>query len=166
MLNTENDDTDYSTGAEFHVDFTANQFLTETFAVGRRGSHYRQVTGDGGSGAALGDFKPESLGIGPGFCWTPKFGGAKLVLQGKWLHDLEARPGCGHAGVRHLPTRPYTPRTNGKAERSLRTVMRECARAFQCPRSAPPRCPAGCTSTTCTGRTPSSPDNRQSADFP
>jgi hypothetical protein len=26
MLNTENDDTDYTTGAEFHVDFTANQF--------------------------------------------------------------------------------------------------------------------------------------------
>jgi len=34
MVNTENDDTNYTTGAEFHVDFTVNQFLTETFAIG------------------------------------------------------------------------------------------------------------------------------------
>jgi transposase InsO family protein len=35
--------------------------------------------------------------------------------------------------VRHLRTRPYTPRTNGKAERFLPTVLRECAyaRAFR-----------------------------------
>ena len=35
--------------------------------------------------------------------------------------------------MRHLRTKPYTPRTNGKAERFLQTVMRECAyaHAFQ-----------------------------------
>jgi transposase InsO family protein len=46
-------------------------------------------------------------------------------------HDF--RNACRSAGVRHLRTRPYTPRTNGKAERFLQTVMRECAyaRAFQ-----------------------------------
>jgi len=42
-------------------------------------------------------------------------------------HDF--RKACASAGVRHLRTRPYTPRTNGKAERSLQTVMRECAYA-------------------------------------
>jgi transposase InsO family protein len=43
------------------------------------------------------------------------------------------RNACTGAGVRHLRTRPYTPRTNGKAERFLQTVMRECAyaRAFR-----------------------------------
>ena len=43
------------------------------------------------------------------------------------------RNACARAGVRHLCTRPYTPRTNGKAERFLQTVMRECAyaRAFR-----------------------------------
>jgi hypothetical protein len=90
MLNTENDDTDYTTGAEFHIDFTANQFLSETFAIGLRSYYYRQVTGDSGRGAVLGDFKSESLGIGPGFFWTPKFAGGKLVVLGTWLHDLEA----------------------------------------------------------------------------
>ena len=90
MLNTENDDTDYTTGAEFHVDFTANQFLSETFAIGLRGYYYRQVTGDSGSGAVLGNFKSELLGLGPRFFWTPKFAGGKLVVLGTWLHDLEA----------------------------------------------------------------------------
>jgi transposase InsO family protein len=42
-------------------------------------------------------------------------------------HDFRAA--CTSAGVRHLRTRPYTPRTNGKAERFLQTVMRECAYA-------------------------------------
>ena len=34
---------------------------------------------------------------------------------------------CRHLGVRHVRTRPYTPRTNGKAERFIQTLMREWA---------------------------------------
>jgi transposase len=35
---------------------------------------------------------------------------------------------CGHsARLRHLRTRPYTPRTNGKAERFIQTLLREWA---------------------------------------
>jgi len=29
------------------------------------------------------------------------------------------------AGLRHVRTRPYTPRTNGKAERFIQTSLRE-----------------------------------------
>jgi transposase InsO family protein len=29
------------------------------------------------------------------------------------------------AGIRHKRTRPYTPRTNGKAERFIKTSLRE-----------------------------------------
>ena len=39
------------------------------------------------------------------------------------------RDACAKARIRHLRTRPYTPRTNGKAERFIQTVMRECAYA-------------------------------------
>jgi transposase InsO family protein len=42
-------------------------------------------------------------------------------------HDF--RDVCTNTGVRHLRTKPYTPRTNGKAERFLQTAMRECAYA-------------------------------------
>ncbi len=38
-------------------------------------------------------------------------------------------------GLRHLFTRPYTPRTNGKAERFIQTALREWAYAFDFPSS-------------------------------
>ena len=36
---------------------------------------------------------------------------------------------CAELGLRHLRTRPYTPRTNGKAERFIQTLLREWAYA-------------------------------------
>ncbi len=90
LANKRNDDTNYRTGAEFHLDFTANQFLFESLAIGVRGYFYRQVTGDSGSGAVLGDFKGEAVGVGPGFIWLPKFAEGKLVVQGKWMTDVHS----------------------------------------------------------------------------
>jgi transposase InsO family protein len=37
------------------------------------------------------------------------------------------RQACGSLGLRHLRTKPYTPRTNGKAERFIQTSLREWA---------------------------------------
>lgn len=39
------------------------------------------------------------------------------------------RTTCGALGIRHLRTRAYTPRTNGKAERFIQTLLREWAYA-------------------------------------
>jgi transposase InsO family protein len=46
-------------------------------------------------------------------------------------HDFRAA--CAQARLKHIRTRPYTPRTNGKAERFIRTSLREWAyaRAYQ-----------------------------------
>ncbi len=90
IVNTRNDATDYQTGTEFHLDFTANQFLSKTFALGVRGYYYSQFTGDSGSGARLGDFQGESFGLGPGFIWFPAYAEGKLAVLGKWIHDFDA----------------------------------------------------------------------------
>ena len=90
MLNTENEATDYRTGTEFHVDFTANQFLSQSFAIGLRGYWYQQLEGDSGAGARLGDFRSSALGLGLGFLWTPAAAGGRLNVTGKWMHDIEA----------------------------------------------------------------------------
>ena len=42
-------------------------------------------------------------------------------------HDFTAA--CAQLGLRHLYTKPYTPRTNGKAERFIQTALREWAYA-------------------------------------
>ena len=68
--------------------------------------------------------------------------------------------------IKHLRTRPYTPRTNGKAERFVRPA---CANGPTpgptAPlKNAPPNCPSGCTATTGTGHMPESVIKHPSAD--
>lgn len=45
------------------------------------------------------------------------------------------RQACQAAGIRHLRTKPYCPRTNGKAERLIQTLLREWAYRFRYERS-------------------------------
>jgi hypothetical protein len=90
IYNTENDDTDYQTGQEIHLDVVANQFLSETFALGVHGFYLKQITGDSGSGALLGDFKAEALGVGPAVMWGTQFGEQDVTFIAKWLTEIDA----------------------------------------------------------------------------
>jgi hypothetical protein len=89
IYNTENDDTNYQTGQEFHMDYMLNQFFSETFALGLHGFYYKQITGDSGSGAILGSFKGEAAGIGPAIMWTPQIKDKDVVISAKWIHEFD-----------------------------------------------------------------------------
>ncbi len=92
--NTENNDTNYKSGDEFHVDVVLNQFFSESFGVGVNGYYYRQLSGDTGRGARLGDFKGEASGIGPAVYYIRELGGREVYFSLKWVHDfnVERRP--------------------------------------------------------------------------
>ena len=62
---------------------------------------------------------------------------------------------CRRLGLKHLRTRPYTPRTNGKAERFIQTALREWAYAQAYPTSEQraEELPLGSTATTGIART-------------
>jgi transposase InsO family protein len=60
--------------------------------------------------------------------------------------------------IRHIFTRPYTPKANGKAERFIQTLLRELACALPTPlrKRAPPTCRDGLTGSTEQDHTPHS----------
>ena len=55
------------------------------------------------------------LAAGPGAVSSPDNGSAYRAT----IHSLA----CRTLGIKHLRTRPYRPRTNGKAERFIRTLL-------------------------------------------
>ncbi|UWQ93051.1 transporter [Rhodobacteraceae bacterium M382] len=91
MFNSENEDTNYRTGTEFHMDFMFNQFVSEELSVGLHGYAYKQLTGDSGAGALLGDFKGEAFGIGPAISWIPKSAGGNVAFSASWIHDVHSK---------------------------------------------------------------------------
>jgi hypothetical protein len=66
---------------------------------------------------------------------------ARKLLVALWRYVSRLfRKACRMLRLRHLRTRPYTPRTNGKAERFIQTLLREWAYALPC-RSSQRRSP-------------------------
>lgn len=52
-----------------------------------------------------------------------------MTDNGSCYKAFAFRDACKALGLRHIRTRPYTPRTNGKAERFIQTALREWAYA-------------------------------------
>jgi transposase InsO family protein len=67
-----------------------------------------------------------------------------MIDDGACYRAHAFRDACGDLGLRHIRTRPYTPKTNGKAERSIQTALREWAYAKPTPPpiTALPGCPS------------------------
>ena len=52
-----------------------------------------------------------------------------MTDNGPAYRSTDFKAACQQLGIRHLRTKPYTPRTNGKAERFIQTALREWAYA-------------------------------------
>jgi len=58
-----------------------------------------------------------------------------MTDNGSCYKSLAFRTACKALGLKHIRTRPYTPKTNGKAERFIQTSLREWAYAQAYPTS-------------------------------
>jgi hypothetical protein len=103
-INAENDDTDYRTGNELHVDYTLAQYLSEQLGFAIVGYYYEQVTDDEGDGYDLVDetfgaylgtsldgYRSKGAAVGPAVMWAPKVGDLTVNLIAKWLHEYYSR---------------------------------------------------------------------------
>ena len=52
-----------------------------------------------------------------------------MTDNGSCYRSFAFRNACRRLGLKHIRTRPYTPKTNGKAERFIQTCLREWAYA-------------------------------------
>jgi len=52
-----------------------------------------------------------------------------LTDNGSCYRSRRFKQLCQRLGIKHIRTKPYTPRTNGKAERFIQTALREWAYA-------------------------------------
>jgi len=58
-----------------------------------------------------------------------------MTDNGSCYKAFEFRDACRDLGLKHIRTTPYTPKTNGKAERFIQTALREWAYAQPYPTS-------------------------------
>jgi hypothetical protein len=91
-FNTKNNDTEYKSGIQAHIDGTLAQhfkLFSGVAGAGISGFWYQQLTADSGDGALFGDFKAKAYGIGPVISYVRKVGEKTIVAELKWLHDFD-----------------------------------------------------------------------------
>jgi hypothetical protein len=87
-----NTTTNYQSGDILHFDWAMGEHFGPggAWEAGVNGNIVQQVGSDTGSGAKLGPFKAESLGIGPGISYTTKVASTPSVFAVRWERDFDA----------------------------------------------------------------------------
>jgi hypothetical protein len=88
-FNRKNPATDYRTGTEFHWDWSITKKFENGFSIGPAGYYYKQLSGDSGSGAKLGDFKGEVWAIGGGLGYEFKVGPLPVTARVRYFHEFQ-----------------------------------------------------------------------------
>ncbi len=92
--NTENSDTRYKSGDVLHLDASVQQIVplgSGLANIGAEAWYFDQVRCDSGAGATLGCFKGRTVGIGPVLGYIQPIGQQKMILELKWLTELDTR---------------------------------------------------------------------------
>ncbi len=91
-FNGDNENTDYSTGTEMHLEFAGKQHLPKHWSFGVVGYWYEQLTGDSNNPARLGDFRGRVIGLGPELSYQLTSNPQRPVtLDLRWYHEFEAK---------------------------------------------------------------------------
>ncbi|MBW1752670.1 MAG: transporter, partial [Deltaproteobacteria bacterium] len=90
-FNGKNDDTDYETGTEFHLEASTFYQFTPAFSAGVNGYHYQQLSGDSGAGATLGDFKGRVTALGLGLSGTFQAGPVPVSVSLRYFHEFNVK---------------------------------------------------------------------------
>ena len=88
-----NPHTDYQNGIDWHTDVEASRFLNDRLFVGGVGYFFDQLTGDTGSGAALGPYLSRIAAVGPeaGILFPVGNMQGTLSLRGYWEFAAQNR---------------------------------------------------------------------------
>jgi hypothetical protein len=91
-FNGENDETNYDSGNEMHLELAGKQYLPNHFSMGVVGYWNEQLTADSGGPALLGDFKGRVFGIGPELSYQfTQSQTHPVTLDLRWYHEFEAK---------------------------------------------------------------------------
>ena len=93
-INTENNATNYESGSIWHFEASVEQLIPAgggVFALGAEAFFFDQVSCDSGSGAVLGCFEGRTAGIGPVLGYIKLLGKQTLVMELKWLPELDTK---------------------------------------------------------------------------
>jgi hypothetical protein len=88
--NSENPDTQYRSGIDFHFDWGASHFLTKQLFVGIAGYAYQQITDDSGQNPVLGGFRSRVFGVGPQVGYNFPVGDLQGSLSLRAFGEFEA----------------------------------------------------------------------------
>lgn len=84
-INTENDDTDYTSGDEFHADFSAAMPIAPGTKLGINGFVYQQTTDDDVPTGGMDSGKGKQFGLGPVLAYNA----GKLTVIAKYQKEFE-----------------------------------------------------------------------------
>lgn len=83
--------TQYLTGTEFHLEWSASKYLSKELSVGLVGYYYNQLTGDGGSGDRIGPFKGRVTSLGAQIGYTFKLGEIPVSTNVRFFREFDVK---------------------------------------------------------------------------